>query len=178
MGDRGMIKKMGQEALGEAQFHYVTALTDPQIRALLKRGIVQMELFEETPAEVETGGKRLILRCNPATRAREQSRRADQWQCVKDRITARNRAMEQKPRLKAEASLRQAQALVKKYRLGRWVSVVLEGRQVVWQEDVTARAAAAQLDGCYVVETDLPTGAATTEQVQNSRESPTMARVP
>ena len=165
VGDRGMIKRMGKAALGEAQFHYVTALTDPQVRALLKRGVVQMELFEETPAEVETGGKRLILRCNPATREREQARRADQWQCVRDRITARNRAMEQKPRLKADTSLRQAQALVKKYRLGGWVTVALEGRQVVWQEDAAARAGAAQLDGCYVVETDLPMEAATTEQV-------------
>jgi len=126
---------------------------------------VQMELFEETPAEVETGGKRLILRCNPATREREQARRADQWQCVRDRITARNRAMEQNPRLKADTSLHQAQALVKKYRLGGWVRVALEGRQVVWQEDAAARAGVAQLDGCYVVETDLPMEAATTEQV-------------
>jgi hypothetical protein len=165
VGDRGMIKRMGKAALGEAQFHYVTALTDPQVRALLKRGVVQMELFEETPAEVETGGKRLILRCNPATREREQTRRADQWQCVRDRITARNRAMEQKPRLKADTSLRQAQALVKKYRLGGWVRVALEGRQVVWQEDAAAHAGVAQLDGCYVVETDLPMEVATTEQV-------------
>ena len=165
VGDRGMIKRMGKEALGEAQFHYVTALTDPQVRALLKRGVVQMELFEETPAEVETGGKRLILRCNPATREREQARRADQWQCVRDRISARNRAMEQNPRLKADTSLHQAQALVKKYRLGSWVTVALEGRQVVWQEDAAACAGVAQLDGCYVVETDLPMEAATTEQV-------------
>jgi hypothetical protein len=165
VGDRGMIKRLGKTALGEAQFHYVTALTDPQVRTLLKRGVVQMELFEETPAEVETGGRRLILRCNPATREREQARRADQWQCVRDRISARNRAMEQKPRLKADTSLRQAQALVKKYRLDSWVTVALEGRKVVWQEDTAAHAVAAQLDGCYVVETDLPIGAATTEQV-------------
>jgi Transposase DDE domain len=165
VGDRGMIKKMGKEALGEARFHYVTALTDPQVRALLKRGVVQLELFEEMPAEVEIGGKRLILRCNPATREREQARRADQWQCVRERITARNQAMEQKPRLKAEASLRQAQALVKKYRLDSWVTVSLEGRQVVWREDAAVRETAAQLDGCYVVETDLPIDAATTEQV-------------
>jgi len=164
VGDRGMIKRMGKEALGEARFHYVTALTDPQVRALLKRGVVQLELFEETPVEVEVGGKRLILRCNPATREREQSRRTDQWRCVKDRITARNQAMEQKPRLKADTSLRQAQALVKKYRLDSWVTVALEGRQVVWREDTAAREAAAQLDGCYVIETDLPMEAVTTEQ--------------
>jgi transposase len=55
--------------------------------------------------------------------------------------------------------------LVKKYRLGGWVTVTLEGRQVVWREAAAARAVAAQLDGCYVVETDLPMEVATTEQV-------------
>jgi hypothetical protein len=115
--------------------------------------------------EVELEGKRLLLRCNPATRAREQARRADQWRCVQERITAPNQARARNPRLKGEASLRQAQTLVKKYRLGGWGTVALEGRQLVWREDATARAAAAQLDGCYAVETDLPVRAATTAQV-------------
>jgi hypothetical protein len=160
-----MIKTMDKEALGEARFHYVTALTDPQVRALLKRGLVQMDLFEETPAEVQIEGKRLILRCNPATRKREQARRADQWKRVQERIRTRNEAMRRKPRLQAEASLRQAQALLKQYRLSGWISVALQGRQVVWQEDRAARSAAEQLDGCYVIETDLPGDAATTAQV-------------
>jgi hypothetical protein len=167
VGDRGMIERMGKEALGEARFHYVTALTDPQVRALLKRGVVQMELFEEMPAEVDFEGKRLILRCNPATRARERARRADQWRYVRDRITARNQMVAQKPRAQAGTSLRQAQALVKKYHLGDWVSVALEGRHVVWQENPAARDLAAQLDGCYVVETNLPGEAATTAQVHD-----------
>ena len=37
VGDRGMIKRLGKAALGEAKFCYVTALTDPQIRALLAK---------------------------------------------------------------------------------------------------------------------------------------------
>jgi transposase len=40
VGDRGMIKALGKAALGEARFRYVTALTEPQVRALLKqRGV-------------------------------------------------------------------------------------------------------------------------------------------
>ena len=70
-----------------------------------------------------------------------------------------------------EAPLRQAQALVKKYRLGGWVTVALEGRQVVWREDAAVRAGAAQLDGCYVVETDVPREAATAEAFMMSSSS-------
>jgi transposase len=167
VGDRGMIKALGQAALGEAKFRYVTALTEPQVRALLKQGVLQMGLFEDQPAEVAVGSKRYVLRCNPQTQARERARRADQWQRVRARIQARNTKVEQKPRCEPESSLRAAQALVKKYRLGGWVSLRLEGRQVVWTEDAAAREVEAQLDGCYVVESDLPVAAASTQQVHD-----------
>jgi hypothetical protein len=165
VGDRGMIKRMGKQALGEAGFRYVTALTDPQVRRLLKAGVLQMGLFEAQPAEVEAGGKRYILRCNPQTQARERARRQDQWDRVREKISARNQVVAGKARARAESSLRQAQGLLKKYRLESWITVRLEGRTVVWQEDVPAREKQAELDGCYVVESDVPTAAATPAQV-------------
>lgn len=167
VGDRGMIKALGKTALGEAKFRYVTALTEPQVRAMLKRGVLQLGLFEEQPAEVAVGSKRYVLRCNPQTRTRERARRADQWQRVQARLQARNAEVEQKPRCEPESSLRAAQALLKKYRLESWVSVRLEGRQVVWTEDVAAREVQEQFDGCYVVESDLPVAAASTQQVHD-----------
>lgn len=167
VGDRGMIKALGKQALGEAKFRYVTALTEPQVRALLKSGKLQMELFDEQPAEVAIGAKRYVLRRNPQTQAREAARRADQWQRVQGWIGKRNQEVQQKERCEPQSSLRRAQALLAKYRLAGWVSVALEGRQVVWQEDEGARAVEAQLDGCYVVESDLPVGVATTQQVHD-----------
>ena len=167
VGDRGMIKALGKAALGEANFRYVTALTEPQVRALLKRGKLQLEFFEDQPAEVELNGKRYVLRCNPQTRARERARRVDQWQRVQEQIGARNRAVEGNPRCRPASSLRAAQALVKRYRLDGWVRVELQDRAVVWQEDAPAREAAGQLDGCYVVESDLPVTTASTQQVHD-----------
>jgi len=167
VGDRGMIKRLGKQALGEAKFHYVTALTDPQIRALLARQRLQLELFEDKPAEVELGGKRYVLRCNPQSRARERARRADQWARVQAKLTARNQQVEQKPRSKPQSSLKQAQALLTKYRLAGWVKVELAGRQVVWTEDQVARHKQAELDGCYVIESDLPKEVASTQQVHD-----------
>ncbi|MGH8123287.1 MAG: IS1634 family transposase [Rudaea sp.] len=167
VGDRGMIKRLGKVALGEARFRYVTALTDPQIRALLAKKRLQLELFEDKPAEVELEGKRYVLRCNPQTQARERARRADQWARVQAKIGARNQLVEQKPRSDPASSLRQAQALVRRYRLGGWVKVELAGRKVVWTEDGEARQQEGQLDGCYVIESDLPKEAAGTQQVHD-----------
>ena len=167
VGDRGMIKRLGKAALGEAKFCYVTALTDPQIRALLAKKRLQLELFEDQPAEVELEGKRYVLRCNPQTQARERARRADQWARVQAKITARNQQVEQKPRSDPKSSLKQAQALLARYRLQGWVRVELAGRKVVWAEDTVARQKVAQLDGCYVIESDLPREVATSQQVHD-----------
>ena len=167
VGDRGMIKRLGKQALGEAKFCYVTALTDPQIRALLAKKRLQLELFEDKPAEVELAGKRYVLRCNPQSQARERARRADQWARVQAKIRARNLQVEQKPRSEPTSSLKQAQALLTKYRLQGWVKVALAGRQVVWTEDHVARQQQAQLDGCYVIESDLPQAVASTQQVHD-----------
>jgi transposase len=167
VGDRGMIKSLGKKALGEAKFRYVTALTDPQVRGLLKQGKIQLGLFEDKPAEVEMDGKRYVLRCNPQTQARERSRRADQWQRVQAKITARNEIVKNKKRCQPKSSLRVAQALLKKYRLSGWIEVRLTGRKVVWSQDASAREVEGQLDGCYVVESDLPVSVATTSQVHD-----------
>ncbi len=82
-------------------------------------------------------------------------------------IEKRNEEVKQKKRCDAQSSLRRAQALLATYRLTGGVSVGLEGRAVVWREDEAARAAEAQLDGCYVVESDLPVEVATTQQVHD-----------
>jgi len=167
VGDRGMIKHLGKAALGEAKFRYVTALTDPQIRALLQRKVFQLDLFDEKPMEVEHDHKRYVLRCNPDTRKREQARRKDQWEKLKAWIQARNEAVEKSLKMKPESSLREAQRRLKQYRLVRWISLQLDGRKVAWAEDAKACQIEAELDGCYVVETDLPKPAATTQEVHD-----------
>jgi Transposase DDE domain len=47
VGDRGLIKSQQIEALGERQFHYITAITKPQIEALLKSEVLQLDLFDK-----------------------------------------------------------------------------------------------------------------------------------
>ena len=67
VGDRGMIKAKGKAQLEQAHFRYITAVTNPQIRKLIKAGVIQPDLFDEQVVEVTHGGKRLVLRCDPAT---------------------------------------------------------------------------------------------------------------
>lgn len=125
-----------------------------------------MELFDEQPAEVVVGARRYVLRCNPQRRARERARREDPWRRVRQWIEARNAEVARSGRCDPACSLRGAQERLARYRLGGWVQVRLEGRQVVWTEEAAAREAEAQRDGCYMTETDLPVAAASTQAVQ------------
>ena len=61
VGDRGMIKSGQIEELAKVGFHYITAITKPQIETLLKAGILQMELFDDAVCEVEQDSVRYVL---------------------------------------------------------------------------------------------------------------------
>jgi hypothetical protein len=63
VGDRGMVKSKGKQALQAAGLHYISALTDPQIRRLLGDGTLQMDLFHEEVCEVEADGLRFRSGC-------------------------------------------------------------------------------------------------------------------
>ena len=65
VGDRGMLKKKQTDALSEIDFYYITAITKPQIRKLMKADIIQMEMFGEEVHEVQQKCVRYILRRNP-----------------------------------------------------------------------------------------------------------------
>ena len=43
VGDRGMVKTKAQEALNADSYAYITALTDAQVRTLLKEKILQYQ---------------------------------------------------------------------------------------------------------------------------------------
>ena len=58
VGDRGMIKSAQIRELDAETFHYITALTKPQIESLLKAEVMTLELFDQTVCEVADNGVR------------------------------------------------------------------------------------------------------------------------
>src|SRR5207302_2493135 len=65
VGDRGMIKSGQIEDLSQAGFHYITAITKPQIDTLIEARLIQMGLFAAEICEVEREDVRYVLRRNP-----------------------------------------------------------------------------------------------------------------
>lgn len=155
VGDRGMVKATGKAVLGEEGFKYLTALTNAQVRRLLKESILQPELFDTDLTEVEYQGKRLIVRRNEAVRARERHRRQDKLARLRAKIDQRNTFVNQHPRAKAQAGLDQLQGWVKQHKLSPFVALSLEGRTLTYRLEEAALAQSVLLEGCYTLETDV-----------------------
>jgi len=157
VGDRGMVKTKGKEAIkASSGFHYITALTDPQIRKLLKKGVFQTDMFDENVVEVEGGaGKRYLLRRCELRQRKEHHRREDKIACLEKAVEERNQFVSASKKAKPEAGLKKIVSWAKHHKLSSLIDLSLEGNQIKINIDGDKKAQDSLLDGCYVVETDV-----------------------
>jgi transposase len=168
VGDRGMVKSKGKEALTAAGLRYITALTDPQIRGLLGQGILQLSLCSEQGCEMQAAEVRYILRKNPAEAEREQHRREDKLTKLEAQVAARHQQVREHPRCQPEAGRRAMEAWAGRHKLPGLVALQLEGRQMKLQRNEEAIRRAQELAGCSVVTTDVVPAAMSAQQVHDS----------
>jgi transposase len=168
VGDRGMVKSAGKQALSAEGLRYITALTDPQIRRLLGQGTLQLSLFTETVTEVEAEGVRYILRRNGEEAEREQHRLKDKLAKLEARMEARNEQVRTHPRCEPEAGQRAMAAWAGQHKLTGLVEIKLEDGQLKLERKEETIRRALELAGCYVVTTDVASAAMSTEQVHDS----------
>ena len=170
VGDRGMIKSQQIEQLASEPygFHYITAITKPQIEKLLKENVIQMDLFEQELAEVKTiEGLRYVLRRNPARALEIQKSRQDKLKVLKKEIVKQNQYLKEHPRSVVEVSLRRVNDRSKQLKISDWALISASGRVIQLTVDDDILTEKAKLDGCYVLKTDLSETAATKEIIHN-----------
>jgi transposase len=169
VGDRGMIKGPQITELAAEGFHYITAITKPQIETLLKQKLLQIELFDQALAEVEDthAQVRYALRRNPQRQQEMAQTRQSQLQAVARLLAKKNQYLTEHRKAKTAVALRAVQQRIQACKAGAWLSVAVEGRTLKLAQDAPALAEAAKLDGCYVIKTDLPKAAATAQVVHD-----------
>ena len=169
VGDRGMIKGPQIRELGQENFHYITAITKPQIETLLKQKVFPLELFDHALSEVASIPEkvRYILRRNPQRAAEMEAGRQSKRASLEQLLQAKNTRLEQKPKAQVKAALKALQARAAQLKIDSWVRVRARKRQLILTVDAAALAEARKLDGCYVIKTDLLADWATTQVVHD-----------
>jgi hypothetical protein len=169
VGDRGMIKGPQIKELGQENFHYITAISKPQIETLLKQKVFPLELFDTALSEVASLPEkvRYILRRNPQRAAEMEAGRQSKRASLEQLLQTKNTRLEQKPKAQVKAALKALQARAAQLKIDSWVRVGAQKRQLVLTVDAAELAEARKLDGCYVIKTDLLADWATTQVVHD-----------
>lgn len=156
VGDRGMIKSGQIQDLERHGFHYITSLTKKQIETLLKKNVVKYELFDDTVCEVIEDAIRYIFRRNPIRAQEIQDSRKSKQQSIENLIEQKNNYLQEHKKAKGETAFKHVTQKIKKLKTDHWLSVKLQDGQLFLVIDNDALSKEAELDGCYVIKTDLP----------------------
>ena len=168
VGDRGMIKGQQIEDLTQQGFHYITAITKPQIEKLLRTGTFQMDLFDQELAEVLTDeGLRYVLRRNPVRAQEVRDTRHAKLATLQALVAKHNQYLTDHPRANVQGAWQKLVARAKTLRIADWVELTIEERTITLTVKTNAQQEAAKLDGCYVLKTDLTPAQAPKELVHD-----------
>jgi transposase len=156
VGDRGMIKGPQIKAFPES-FHYITSLTKPQIVKLLNDEKIQLSCFCNDVVEVIDGNVRYILRRNPVRQQEIQQNRESKWDSIKKQILEENEYLKGHPKASVAAAIKRVITKIKKLKINKWVKCEAHEREIALSREDQALAKESELDGCYVIKTDLST---------------------
>ena len=156
VGDRGMIKSAQVQDCIEHGFHYITAITGPQVKALLNNGSFQLELFDDYLAEITCEDVRYVLRRNPVRKEEIEKTRNSKLQSLKRAVEKKNEYLSAHKRAKSKSAINIAQKQAAKLKISRWAEVKVneaDRLEIVINDEVLTEESL--LDGCYVLKTDL-----------------------
>jgi transposase len=168
VGDRGMVKKMPIESLQEHGWHYITAITKPQIESLIKKNVFQLGLFEEKLVEVTHDKIRYLLRRNPQRVLEIGENRKDRMRKITTLCQKLNEKLKAHPKASSESALKELEKKISQLKLKDIMTANIEGRSLSLSTDEEALQKASRLDGCYVIKTDLPKEKMKAEEVHST----------
>ena len=171
VGDRGMIKGPQIEQLQAYQdheFHYITAITKPQIEKLLREDKIQIGLFDQELGELQLPESfRLILRRNPIRAEEIKQSRGRKYQSLLALVAEQNRYLQAHARAKTAVAKRKIKAKSKQLKIDQWTIVSSKGRTISLSKDTAQLQTVEKLDGCYVLKTDIPADKAIKEVIHD-----------
>lgn len=155
VGDRGMIKKLGIEALHQENFKYITGITTAQIKTLMKDGVIQLNLFESELHEASDGDLRYVFRRNPIRAAEVSAARNDKLARLRELAHKETLYLTAHPLATEEKAVARVEVMAEKLKLQKLVKIEVNSRTIKASIDENQWQEASQLDGCYVLKSDV-----------------------
>jgi transposase len=171
VGDRGMIKGpqiKDLQSYKEYEYHYITAITKPQLEKLIKEKQIQLTLFDHGLGEIQMdNGVRYVLRRNPERTREIRQSRDDKYQALSAFIEKQNKYLLEKTKAKVSVAERKINEKSIKLKIDKWVIISSAERVISLSKKVKQLQEEEKLDGCYVLKTDLPAKTISKEIVHN-----------
>ena len=165
VGDRGMIKSQQIEEINDENWNYITGITKPQIRKLIKDKVIQLEVFDHDLAEIKDGDIRYILRINPLRKTEQITSLESRISYLKDFVSEKNEYLAKHPRAKTSVALNKITSKSKKLNISKYVSFELSDRVLTIKENEEEIKGHNDLAGCYVLKTDVSRRRLTKDEV-------------
>jgi transposase len=163
--DRGLIKEKQKKLLHDYGFHYITALTLPQVTALLNSGKIKIEDFTSEMKSITLANKRHIYRRNPERALESSNQRQDRLKSAQEKVNQKNLYLSQHPKASVEAAKRKIDQILTQYCLSDWVTATMQDKVIVLCVNNEQLALKAKLDGCYIWTTDLTEEKLSTKEI-------------
>ena len=159
VGDKGMIKSAQIDEIisDKYKWGYLTTITKAQIRTLIDRNILQLQLFENEIIEVQgEDDVRYILRKNKYRAEEIANNRQERIERVKGFIKSKNQYLQEHPKASVEVAQRKIEEKLSQLKLKKIITIEKKGRKFNVNIDESEKEKQAELDGCYVVKTEVP----------------------
>lgn len=155
VGDRGMIKTKQIDLLAEEHFNYITGITKPQIKTLIRKGYIQVDLFCDKICEIVKDDVRYILRRNPIRSEEIKSSRDKKIEKIQKKILELKEYLSNHKRAKVDVAVNKINKSIEKYNMSKFTELKIKKRTLTLQIDEKKMYEISELDGCYVLKTDL-----------------------
>jgi len=170
VGDKGMIKYSQIEHLNSENYRwkYITSITKAQIKTLIKENVIQLSMFDEKLCEVQNEDMRYILRRNPVRATEIQLNRNQKLEKIKQKIELKNLYLQQHPKAKDDTAVKEINEQIKKYKFNnQTLNIEIENRKITLNIDTENYESLSELDGCYVIKTDVITQISDIKTIHN-----------
>ena len=154
VSDRGLIRKKQKNLLKEYEFHYITALSMPEVFSLINAGLISRTDFVHDLKSFSKDGVRYIYRCNSERALETQKQREERFETAQRKVEQENAKLRDKLKTSANLAKKRIQKILKKLCVFEWVNVSIEKRQLILSIDKQKLEEKGSFDGCYVWTTD------------------------